>query len=232
MSKYHLFAWFAVIALATFSPTTGYSGVITFETVPGVGTPSEGLEISTEFLSTEGVRFSLEGGGFPRIAEVGAPVTAFAGPPNSTGADNPLPGQNIGTFFLTDDGSLGGLFSPPLLVSYDSPTAAASGVILDIDFDETFTIEARDLLGNTLEAITITAGDPSTGDGVATFWSFDRGINEIYSLRFVGTRQAAGAFGLGFDNFNARAIPEPHRLVIWCIGLTAISACRSRRPRV
>jgi hypothetical protein len=177
---------------------------IDFETIPG-GTPAEGLVISTQYSATAGIIFSLEGGGFPVLADVGGNTTAFAGPPNNTGNDAPAPDQAIGGFFLTDDGMLSGLASLALIVSYNPPTAAASGVILDIDFDETFTIEARDQNGVVLQTITLVAGGPGTGDGVATLWSFERESNDVYSIRFQGTRTAAGSFGLGFDNFSARA---------------------------
>jgi outer membrane protein OmpA-like peptidoglycan-associated protein len=90
-------------------------------------------------------------------------------------------------------------------VLYDPPTSAASGVVLDIDFDETFTIEARDAAGVVIQSVTIKAGDPDTGDGLATRWAIDRGAADIHSIRFVGRRTAAGGFGLGFDNFCSRS---------------------------
>jgi hypothetical protein len=152
------------LLIATLLATPAAAGVITFEDIPGVGMPSEGLVIDTQFQASEGVTFSLEGGGAPQIAEVGAPRAAFAGPPNSTGDDNPLSGQSIFGFFLTDDGMVGGLVAPPVIVEYDPPTRAASGVILDIDFDETFTIELRDGTDTVLDTIVIVAGVPGTGD--------------------------------------------------------------------
>jgi hypothetical protein len=208
--------------------STAVAGTIDFELVPSIGVPSEGLQISNQYLATEGISFSLEGGGFPRIAEVGNPRTAFG---SSYGGDTPAPGQEIGSFFLTDDGVLSGLQSPALIVTYDTPTAEASGVILDLDFDETFTIQPLDISGAILDTITISAGDPDTGDGIATNWLIDRRVNEIYSIRFKGTRQASGAFGLGFDNFNARSAdptpppisnPAPGTLGILGLGLAGL----------
>lgn len=175
--------------------------ILDFETIPGE-TPVEGLLISTQFFDSLGISFSLENGELPRLAKVGAPATAFGG---AFGPDTPAPGQNIGSFFLTDDGVLSGLNAPPLIVSFAFPIDTASGSVLDIDFDETFTVEARDSSGQILEQVIIMAGDPGTGDALATFWSFSRDTADIYSIRFVGTRNAPGAFGLGFDNFTTCA---------------------------
>lgn len=81
---------------------------------------------------------------------------------------------------------------------------SASGVVLDIDGGETFTIEARDASGQVLQQIVITAGDEGTGDGMATPWSFSRASADVASVRFEGVRPS-GRFGLGFDNFTTCA---------------------------
>jgi len=179
--------------------------IIDFEWVPGFGTPWEGLAIDTQFLSTHGVTFVLDTGAAPVIADIGGNSTGFFGPPGHTAGDKPAVGQNLGSYFLTDDGSItGDPVAPPLIVTYDPPTAEASGEIVDIDHDEQFIIELRDQFGAVIDSITITAGDPGTGDGLATPWSFDRDENDVFSIRFVGSRTEAGGFGLGYDNFYAR----------------------------
>ena len=193
-----------------FTAEVSQAELIDFESVPGVGTPSEGLIISDQFETSNGITFALEGGGNPRIARIGSPATAFEGPdsdgvPNQAG-DTPAQNQGIGTFFLTDDGVLSGITSQALLIIYSTPTSAASGVILDIDFDESFLIQALDEQSNVLQAIEIAAGDSGTGDGIATFWSFNRTSQDIASIRFAGTRTDSGSFGLGFDNFSARSV--------------------------
>ena len=174
---------------------------INFESIPGGQLPFEGLVINTQFQTSEGVVFELEDGTSPVLSQVGSPVTAFV---SSFGDDTPAPGQDVGSFFLTDDGALAGLFSPALLIKYDPPTAAASGIILDVDFGELFTIEARDALDNVIESIALSANDSNAGDGIATPWSFSRQAADVYSIRLKGEREIAGMFGLGFDNFNAR----------------------------
>lgn len=198
---------FGIVSLASsaqLNDELGGVGIIDFETVPGE-TLFEGLAISDQFQSSHGIVFSLENGNNPVLAEVGSPATAFSGCPFFGCPDTPAPNQNIGSFFLTDDGDLSGLESEALIVTYDPPTAVASGVILDIDFDETFTIEARDENKNVIETVTIEAGDPNTGDGIATPWILFRSDADVYSIRFAGMRNDAGAFGLGFDNFGARS---------------------------
>jgi Thrombospondin type 3 repeat len=172
--------------------------LVDFECIPLQGPPTDGQVISDQYESTLGFTFSLENGESPHIAAVGAPATAFE--PN----DTPVDAEAIGSFFLTDDGVLQGLEAVPLIVTYSTPTAEAGGVVLDMDFDEQFTIEARDASGAVLESIVIHAGDPMTGDGVATPWTISRASADIHSIRFMGTRMASGLFGLGFDNFSAR----------------------------
>lgn len=193
------------------------TSIINFESIPGIGTPREGLEINTQYTDTVGVTFALEGGGSPVLAEVGDPLTALIGP---TGADRVRDDQpGIGSFFLTDDGIHGGTDSEPLVVTYDPPTAAASGVILDIDDGERFTIEARNSNGEVVERLVIADGDPNTGDGIVTRWFFDRPTEDIFSLRFMGVKQDS-AFGLGFDNFSARSAepPPPQLLPAYVVG--------------
>ena len=206
---------------------------IDFEDIPGVGTPFEGMEISDQYLATDGVTFSLEDGTNPVIAEVGAPLTGFW--VNGGDPDTPLPDQGIGQFFLTDDGSVAGAISSPLIVSYATPTAAASGVVLDMDGDEVFTIEARDAAGNVLQTIVINAGDENTGDAVATPWAFDRASDDVHSIRFSGVRTDGGGFGLGFDLFEARSAgaeltvspPSGTYASTQCFDLTLISEASS-----
>lgn len=118
------------------------------------------------------------------------------------GGDTPAPDQGGGTFFLTDDGTLSGRTSPPLIVQFSSAADSASGVIYDIDFDEQFVVQAFSETDSILAEITISAGDEGTGDALATPWGFKRDSADVFSIKFIGTRTASGAFGLGFDNFT------------------------------
>jgi len=216
---------FIVIVLVFIARPAQALPTIDFESVPGVGVPTEGLTINTQFLATHGVSFSLEGGGFPVIAKVGSPQTAF------TPDDTPLPGQGIGEFFLTDDGFVVGV-PEPLIISYVAPTAFSSGIILDIggahtSYPEIFTVEARDALDITLESITFTAGDPGTGDELATPWSFNHATADIHSIRIVAFRAGNRNVGWGFDNFNP--IPAPGAILLGSIGVGLVGWLRRRR---
>ena len=55
--------------------------VVDFEHIPGLGLPVDGMAISNQFLADFGITFSFEGGGYPVLAKVGPPITAFVGPP-------------------------------------------------------------------------------------------------------------------------------------------------------
>ncbi len=164
----------------------------------------EGLEISDQFEEEFGLSFSLEGGGFPVITEVGGSnATAFVSP---WGNDQPSPdfADFIGQYFITDDGQLSGLTSPPLLLDFATPIDSFAGCILDMDFGEVFVIEAFDDMGNLILADSIEAGDPGTGDGLPTCWGFnlDGCVGIISRVKFSGFRTQGGGFGLGLDNFS------------------------------
>ena len=172
---------------------------IDFEELPNQ-TPEDNLPISTQFFDDYGVTFSLENGGTPVLAAVGEPTTAFSG----IAGDTPNPGQNIGTYFITDDGLWSGSTSPALLVDFATPIDSFSACVLDIDGTEEFVIEARGANGNIIQSITIKDGDPGTGNGASTCFGFNAEGCEgaIYSIRFKGTRPGGGTFGLGMDNFS------------------------------
>jgi gliding motility-associated-like protein len=174
---------------------------IDFESIPNE-TLFEGLEISEQYRDSFGMYFELETGGVPVLAEVGGfQAAAFA---SIWGQDTPAPGVDIGQFFLTDDGMLSGLFSPPVIVRFDIPVDTFSGCILDMDLSEIFVIQARDEFDQVILSDTISAGDPGTGDGQLTCWGFNLPQCEgsVYSIRYEGFRTTSGAFGMGLDNLT------------------------------
>ena len=181
------------------------SSIIDFETIPG-GAPSDGEPIGTQYRAVFHVSFLLENGTQPILAKVGEPTTAFE---RDTGpGDTPL-GNGNGSFFLTDDGVVGPA-PPPLLITYDAPTKAAYGEILDIDGDEGWTVEALDGTDAGLATVVLDAGTPGTGDGVVTPFTFTRPTADIRAIR-VRYTGASNVVGLAFDNFSpACNTPAPH----------------------
>lgn len=177
------------------SPCTS---LIDFETIPGA-TPSEGLPINTQFRAAFGVTFALENGNSPVLAKVGDPATAFSNDTLGVG-DTAAPGQDIGSFFLTDDGMISG---PPsaLIITYQAPVAAAYAQIVDIDGEEAWVVEARDGSGAVIDSVKLAAGDPGTGDGIASPVSFKHAVADISSIRLRYTGSGASV-GLAFDNFS------------------------------
>lgn len=180
---------FALI-LAAGSGCLGQS-FLDFEFIPG-GLPSEGLAISNQWQASLGISFILEDNTMPTLSQVGAPRTAFNG---FGGPDLPAPGTDVGQFFLTDDGVLSNA-PPALLVNYAQPASAASADILDIDFSEQWTVEAKDAAGNVLGTQVLSSG----GNGTAVPFNFDFGSPVISQIRIAFTG-SGGSIGLAFDNF-------------------------------
>ncbi len=209
-----LLAGLAPFTLDLHQSQAGTVDIIDFETIPGA-TPVETMDIFDQFLLLHGVTFSLENGALPRICELGSPRVAFAGFPNDSGDDAIAPDQSIdiGQYLLTDDASIG--YVSPLIIDYSTPVNACGGVLIDIDggstgqqgwppgIDEAWTIEARGENDEVLDSVVLTAGDPLTGDGMITPWSFELPSDEIHSLRFVYTgTKPPGSAGFAFDNFT------------------------------
>lgn len=172
---------------------------IDFEDIPNTN-EIEGIKISDQYFDDFGITFELENGESPTLAEVGSPVTAFL---SAAGDDTPIGTIEIGSFFLTDDGLLSGLESSALIINFTDPISNADGVILDIDFTESFIIEAFGINDELLFTTIVEDGDTGTGDGLATYWEIGTDYCfEIYRLRLEGERTQAGEFGLGLDNFR------------------------------
>lgn len=197
MNAERLTACIVLVLISFIACPIGRAGTITFESVPGAA-PADGLVISNQFVSSHGVSFRFENGSFPRLAEVGSPMTAFSG--EQYGDDAVAGGQQVGQFFLTDDGVVGAP-PPPMIVTYATPVAAASGVLLDIDWDEQWTITAHDGTSNEIGRVTLFDGDPGTGNGIVSPWVFDLAETNIYFIRFSVT-DVSGSTGLAFDNFS------------------------------
>jgi len=201
--------YLAIILLSCFSTILLAQDIVSecikidFETINGVPSTA-GIPVNSQYADLAGITFILEDGTSPVLAQVGGePPEAFA---SSLGSDIPMPNQipPIGEFFITDDGILSGTDAPALIMNFNPPIDSISSYILDMDFGEEFRVDAFDIAGNLLDDIFIQAGDPGTGDGLATPWGLnDPGCEgKISQVRMKGQRDTGGAFGLGMDNFT------------------------------
>jgi len=148
-----------------------------------------------------------------------------------------LPGQQNGSFFLVDD-TIRNNRPLDLLVSFTSPVSFVSAEIFDIEFrpsdgtEERWMIEIYDGSNNLLDSQMLDRMTPGTGDGLATPFSFSRGIADIGGMRISYQGDATGGPGFGFDNFYAgvEPIPEP-MTAVYLLGCVPVYLLKRRRPR-
>lgn len=197
-----------------------HAQIIDFEMVPsGSGSAvaaTDVLEITDQFNGEPyWVTFSLKDrAAGPLLAKAGSPRTAFVGISRDTECDTtamftqddmPAEDQDVGCFFLTDDDAVQP--DPPVLVlEYDPAhtTKYASGVLLDIDGEEAWTITAFRQDDSEITSILLTSTSNGAGDAMAAPWEFDL-AEDIYSIEIEYTGANARNVGLAFDNFHARS---------------------------
>ena len=236
----------AIVLLGLTAPQSAKAAsLINFETLPDGTTPSKGLAISNQFEQSHGVTFSLGDGSSPILAKVGEGKPLAFESRYGNGRNRPAPGQDIGQFLLTDNFDISGR-PQPLLITYSSPVSGASGELLDIDQssigNERWLIEALDNFGNPLDSIELQSGPriDETGDGIATFWSFSRESEDIFSIRMSFTGSKTTGIGLGFDNFSPAGeppispepVPEPSSLLgLFVFGAFGASSLLKRKQQ-
>ena len=106
-------------------------------------------------------------------------------------------------------------------MSYSRPVLGASGVILDIDVNESYTVTAYNSLNSPIRSITLSAGMPGTGDGVATPWSFSDSAADIASVQILPFTPTPPSIGFAYDNF-ATIVPEPSTLALVGVGIIGL----------
>jgi hypothetical protein len=230
-SLHHLLT---VVALA---PSAVLAQTIDFETVPG-GLPADQLAITGQYRASYGVTFSLSDGSAPVLEELRGfdPGYGF-----SVGVlrDVAAPGyeSQLGHYFLRiGSGDAASAPLPDLLVSYDTPVAAASAQIWDIDGQidatEQWRVDALDATGHVVDSLTSPSGmadDTSSLSGKPWNWSFDHGARaDIAGVRIVFIGSKTTDIGLGFDQFSVSSpVPEPGSVALLA-GLAGL-AYRGRR---
>lgn len=162
--------------------------------------PVSGMALGDQYLESTGVRFFLDDGQVPVLAGLGWPQEAFD---SNFGPDSSPDADILGQFMLTDDGIVAGGIISPLYISFENPIDSISAVVMDLDGDEFFVVNALDEIGNIIYELRIDAGDPLTGDGLATPFGFNLPSCEgtIHMLSFKGERNDGGGFGFAMDNF-------------------------------
>ena len=190
------------------------------------------------FEDAYGISFNLntKTGIRPYMASVGGnPVEGFAtwqqflpspctGSVDSAGvsggnpfwADQPdqasYPNDPVGCWFLTSRPPGGGTIRP-LFINYSSAVecSKASGVLMDVDFQEFFIITAYNASDQLLDSVIVESNAinvPNTGtvfvsggDGSITRWNLDTQGPNISYLKIVSGSNG-GNVGIAFDNFN------------------------------
>ena len=207
------------------------ASLINFEPVDGKladgSVAVDNMPISNQFSSlgvTFGIDRNLDGlpdaGLFPKLEAVG-PSDTVAGFASTKGGrpDTAAPGfeNRLGSFFLRGPSSQPNDVS--LLISYSSPTKAASAEIWDIDGNpagifEQWEVQALGADLSVIDAIVSPAGN-FTLEASPWLWSFDRLQKDIHAIRLVYTGNTNGV-GLAFDNFSALAVeyPEPEPIPV------------------
>lgn len=190
---------------------SGPDRMIDFETFPDGSTPASCERIGFQYLNAFGLIFVMSDNTLPRAAQVGGQVfQAFQGPRRenhecgvdmATERDMPALGEPVGCTFLTDDDCIVAPNPKTLRVVYLlRPAKQACGDLLDIDAAEQWTIRALDEQNVVRGQVVISAGDPDTGDGVASAWRFAFDSPVIWNLEFEFTG-AGNSVGIAFDNF-------------------------------
>ncbi|NEO54066.1 MAG: hypothetical protein F6K54_13850 [Okeania sp. SIO3B5] len=219
--------------------------LINFEPVDGKfpdgSVAVDNMPITDQFSSlgvTFGIDRNLDGlpdaGLFPILEAVGNSDSGggFTSTQGAEIADTAAPGfeERFGSFFLRGASSQPNDIS--LLISYTSPTRAASGEIWDIDGLEQWKIQALGADLSVIDSLTSPLGSTSALDSSPWFWSFDRPQKDIHAVRLVHTGHSRPV-GLAFDNFSPLSVegsepttpvPEPTS----AIGLLIFSAVAYR----
>ncbi len=212
----------SLLPLPQFSPGVH---TIDFESLTGI---PEGSVLGNRIagMTFQGAMVAFEGTS-PRFAHTALGI-----------ADGVAPGELAGGVMISDVADIaqnaGDPVAPapfnPIVVTWNGLAVQdLSFQVVDIDGNHQLraSVYDQELGGNLLETITITAGDPGTGDGIATLVDF-AGVSGIKRLEFEVENVGAGNSGFAADNFRFTVIPEPSTLVLGGLGCLSL-AWRRRR---
>ena len=134
------------------------------------------------------------------IGEPGSPLVGFN--TDDLVEDTAFPGEPFVGFFITDL-PVGGdenqyVRSGTIEISFDNAACHLSFYVVDIDdWDElggaeVLTVQAFDDLDALIQTVTITAGDPGTGDGVATLVDLNGERMSRITIRVANAANVSG----------------------------------------
>lgn len=211
----------AAIAAVTATAVSASTVLVDFENEFPLGVDPTVLNAP---YTNNGVTFTSLDGNELRLNQVGGnPVSGFV--PN----DAVQPGGGFGEIFLGGDF----LLDSSVEVSFSKVVKDLTFEIADIDGNqngpdqiETFTFDFF-LDAAPVGSISLTAGDPGTGNAVATQIAFAGQFNrfEINNSSTGGTRN----IGWGIDNIQATIVPLPAGGLLMLTGLGAFGLMRRRK---
>lgn len=178
-------------------------GIIEFEDLAHLG---EGAGVFEQYLTAFGIRFRTGDDREAMLVRAGGDVAAFvcqtAGCPFT---NNGTRDADLGSWMLTT-GAMNQA-SNVLVVEYAHPVGAASGVIVDVDRDESWVIDALDASGAVVASQTVSASgyQGADYDGRGMRFQVQAAGDVIVSLKIHGSA-AGAAFGLAFDRFSPSRI--------------------------
>jgi len=214
---------FVAALVTTLLTLRTHATLLDFETLPGGGTPTEGMSISNQFQASLGIRFKNSDGSSPIIVQTGSPGFAFT---SAYGDDTPAPGEDPGSSFMLNISTNGP--TSDLIAGYSLPETDVGGVILDIDGAEAWTIHALNASNVTIDTLVLDTTSPHTGDALATPWAFHHASADISAVRFIFTGAQSSTTGVAFDNFTFDTVPEPTTVALVAAGLLLVLP-RARR---
>jgi len=152
------------------------------------------------------------------------PAIAFDYPNGGTSGDYVSNPADFNGDFLTAAGTGGG--SAVITFTFSSLVSNISIWVADIDVSESYLLATYDSSNNLIGSVTVSAGMPGTGDGVATDVSIPGATVKtlIVTPNFTVN---SGGFGLDDLQYDTAAVPEPSSAAIF----TLLGGCLALRRR-
>lgn len=227
-----------------------YASLIDFETVPG-GIPSDQLGISTQYLATYGVTFSLSDGGIPFLEKAGSDSGEGYVNDQRGGYDIEAIGHDgeLGNYFLrVGTAHLASAPISDLIIRYTTPINFASAQIWDIDGGASIgteqwkitALDSNQLIIDTLLSPLGTANDATSLDGLPWTWSFNHASNDIHAIKLEFAGSKTSGIGFVFDNLSisstvsisSSVVPIPAAAWLFGSGLVGLIVVARRKKVV